>query len=80
MPEKWLAFIQRVGVPTVFALILLGMLTGFVPNPISTTAAQVQALYDDRKCIVRLLALICDNTAQNAYVRAECRRVAENGH
>jgi len=60
----WVKVVAQVGFPIAIALILLGMLTGYVSSPITSTAATLAAHVRDDTRLIRLLQRICFNTAE----------------
>ncbi len=62
LPSWIVPTIGQLGFPIVLSLILLGMLTGWVPGLV--TAKSMEQHVQQQEEVIRLLRLICINTGQ----------------
>lgn len=78
---SWVKIVTAVGFPIAIALILLGVLIGFIPSPLMETQAIVK---DNNKLLqgaeivsqtsVKILRSICRNGAKSELTILECDR------
>lgn len=59
----WSHVVSTLGFPIVVALILLGMMTGYVPSPITQTAAAMQQHVRNEEGRSKILRVMCRHQA-----------------
>jgi hypothetical protein len=68
----WMRALYYFGLPTFFALVMLGMMIGWVPSPIASTYILLVQHVKTDETNSELLRLICVHTADNEIQREAC--------
>lgn len=73
--------LQYIGLPTVFAVVFLGIFVGYIPSPITENRDETRALRKDVDHLLkyvevssRLHRQVCRNTAPDPAEKVECNR------